>query len=350
MNRNRIWLSSLLVSCISFSFNVNASGVSAYIVNGSDVSASKLDSYYTNFASLFYDNGSAYGNYCGATMIDTQHILTAAHCIYDDFDGMLNFYVAPRLDNESDYLSAGVVKARVERYYYPDNYSDSSSDLWANDIAILKLESALNVSVTSGLINTTENDTYNINAGPESGYETFMTIGHGLVEGNASGSNTLQQTDLTIKYPKTTCGSAMTSKQLCFDGAVSGSYKNSTCNGDSGGPVYWYDGGKYVQIGITSFGPTKCGDTSITYTSAFTEVFDYQAWINSVTNGAETPKYYVATINGIRTLFDGSGRVVGTDGVSTGDSDGGAFGWLTLFAMSLLLGARRKLSPLRVNE
>ncbi|MGF1697807.1 trypsin-like serine protease [Vibrio lamellibrachiae] len=339
MNKSCMRVSGLLLGCASLSFNAFASDVSAYIVNGSSADIAN----YPSFASLFYDNGSSYGNYCGATVINSQYILTAAHCIYDDFDGMLNFYVAPGLEDESDYLNGGVDKARVEKYYYPTDYSDSDSDLYANDIAILKLETALNVGNFYALLNTTTN--YTGSTLEYTGNST--TIGHGLIEGNVDGGNLLLETTLTQEN-NATCDSRMSNKQICFTSAVGGSgYKNSTCNGDSGGPLFW--GGQ--QIGITSFGPKTCGDSSAPYSSAFTEVYDYQSWISQVINGQEDPKYYVVTTNGIRSLIrNEDSSVVDTDGVTTdtgGDSGGGSIGWFALLMMPLLTLVRcRKKSVL----
>ncbi|MEZ9229553.1 trypsin-like serine protease [Vibrio amylolyticus] len=344
MNKNRIFLSGLLLGCASISFNALASDISTFIVNGSEVSSSELSSTYPNFASLYFDNGSVYGNRCGATIINSEYILTAAHCFYENNNVMLHSYVAPKVRTSTDYVNGVVEKARVEKYYYPDDYSDSDIDGYPNDIAILKLETPLNVSDYSYLINTGVNDTYSLNMGSNN----FIAIGHGYTQNDSSknpetvDTSLLLKTSLTIE-PSSVCGS--TDKQLCFDGARGAEYKNSTCNGDSGGPIYWWDGAKYVQIGLTSYGPATCGNSLASYTSVFTEVYDYQSWISSVTSGLETPKYYVQTSNGVRTLIRNSdSSVVGTDGTaaSTSGSSGGAFGWLTLFVMPFLFGARRK--------
>ncbi|MCK6265691.1 trypsin-like serine protease [Vibrio sp. ZSDE26] len=346
MNKSYLRFSGLLLACASLSYNTFASDVSAYIVNGTDVSASKLDSNYPNFASLFFDDGSFYGNTCGATVINSQYVLTAAHCLYGDYDIMLHGWIAPKLSDQSDYFDSGVEKARIEEIYYPDDYSDSSSDLWANDIAVLKLETALNVSDYSYLVNTSQNDSYPDNNGSTS----FMTIGHGLIEGNVDGGDILQETNLLFLSDNSICGSAMTDKQLCFNGDTEGAYKDSTCSGDSGGPVYWYDGSKYVQIGITSFGPTDCGTTSASYTSAFTEVYDYQSWISSVTSGSETPKYHVVTTNGVRSLIRNSdsnvvdSETTETESSNSSNSSGGVFGIFALLAMPLIIGFRRRVA------
>ena len=286
-----------------------ANDVSAYIVNGSNANIVN----YPSFASMFYINGGAYSNYCGATMLNSQYALTAAHCIYGNPSNMLNTFIIPKLEDESTYVSAE--KARALEFYYPDDYIDSGAVLWPNDIAVIKLESPLSVTDYTYLLNTTYNNNF-------PGGTTYKAIGHGQIAGNVSGGNQLLETDLdyvSLSSCRTQYG-LITDKQVCFGGALSGSYRNSTCNGDSGGPVYLFNGIEYIQIGITSFGPKSCGDPSETVTSVFTDVYDYIGWINRVINGQETPKYYVTTANGQRSLISNVSSFSSSSSSSSGGS------------------------------
>ncbi|KWW47037.1 serine protease [Vibrio cholerae] len=324
--RKWLWLLLLLTT------RVSAVEISPYIVNGTNANVAN----YPSFASLaIYISPYQYssGTYCGATVLNSRYILTAAHCIYGNSYTMLYTVVVPQLEDESQFPNGNVQLARAAEFYYPDNYVDSSAVYWPNDIAIIKLESDLNVSNFVGVLNSSINNSYDVNG-------AYKAIGHGYVNGNVAGGTRLLETTLTF-VPFATCsayyGANLGPGHVCFTGPQIGSYRNSTCSGDSGGPVYWDSGSGYVQIGITSFGPSTCGNPALPVTSVFTEVSDYYSWILRVMNGLETPKYYVTESNGVRQLVAG-----GTTTVSVSESSsGGGVSLLIAFFLGMLMIIRR---------
>ncbi|ENM3927891.1 GlyGly-anchored extracellular serine protease VesA [Vibrio cholerae] len=320
-----LWLLLLLTA------RVSAVDISPYIVNGTNANIAS----YPSFASLaIYISPYQYssGTYCGATILNSRYILTAAHCFYGNSYSMLYTVVVPQLEDESQFPNGNVQFARAAEFYYPDNYIDSSAVYWPNDIAIIKLESDLNVSNFVGVLNSSINNSYDVNG-------TYKAIGHGYVNGNVTGGTRLLETTLTF-VPFTTCsayyGPNLQASQICFTGPQIGLYKNSTCSGDSGGPVYLETGSGLVQVGITSFGPSQCGNPALPVTSVFTEVSDYYSWILRVMNGLETPKYYVTENNGVRQLIAG-----GTTVSPVSDSGGSSTG-LALLVLGLLMILRKK--------
>lgn len=315
----------IALSCIGMS--THAMDVVPYIVNGSDADVSD----YPSFASVYYRNGGVYSSspICGATMINPSYALTAAHCIYGDDEQMLYTVIAPQLENKSNFLSSQ--QAKGVEFYYPDDYVESSRVLWPNDIAIIKLDTPLAVSDYSDLLNATANNTL-----PNGG--EYKAVGHGYTNGNVPSGDRLQETDLTFidnNTCRTNYDSRITNSHLCFSGQLNAGFRNSTCGGDSGGPVYWYTGGQYIQVGVTSFGPEVCGDATEPVTSVFTDVYDYLPWINSVINGLETPKAYVSNDGGTRTLINNdTGRTLSAVSGSSSDSGGGISTiWLMLIAL-----------------
>ncbi|PAU36977.1 serine protease [Vibrio coralliilyticus] len=298
--------------------------VTPYIVNGTDISASL----HPSFVSLFYDridyNGTYGGTYCGGTLLDSQHILTAAHCIYDSTEYQLFTSVVPQLQNESDFPNSVIQRVMVNEFYYRNDYNDTTL---ANDIAILKLASPI-TAVTSyaTLAVTADESSYRVTPS-----EVFYAVGHGNTQTGVDASDSLQRTQLSY-VANTDCNvyTTDTSANLCMTGAATVVYDNGTCQGDSGGPLYWNS----KQVGITSFGPNTCGDPSVTPNSVFTEVSDHEAWITSVLAGNESPKITVNDAQRNASLSSSGGG---------GGGGGGSLGYLSFLLISAAL-FRRKLT------
>ncbi|EEX93644.1 Elastase 2 [Vibrio orientalis CIP 102891 = ATCC 33934] len=318
---------SVLASSL-LAFSAHSAEVTPYIVNGTDISASS----YPDFVSLFYDRinyDGLYGKgpYCGGTLLDEQHVLTAAHCIYGDSNYQLFTSVVPQLQNESDFPNSVQQRVMVNEYYYPSTYNDSTL---YDDIAIVKLASPITaVNTYVALADDSERGTYRQTS------EDFYAVGHGNTESNYDSTKELQRTKLKW-VDNTTCDANYTtdaSENLCMDGAATVTYDNATCQGDSGGPLYW--NGK--QVGITSFGPQTCGNPAVTANSVFTEVAltKHKDWINSVLSGNEAP---------IVTVTDAQRNTA--LGITTPTDSGGGGGSLGIFVLSALglLGWRRRLN------
>lgn len=163
-------------------------GVTPYIVNGSDASVAEFPS----MASLFidridYDGVYSTSPYCGATILDPTHILTAAHCIYGNEEGQLFTVVVPQLEDSSQFPNGNIQKSRVYEVYYRSDYSNSLSDLLRNDVAILKLESALNVDSINDVVKRPSNADYRI------GVNNFVAVGHGDTRSGFDGTTLLQK-------------------------------------------------------------------------------------------------------------------------------------------------------------
>ncbi|UUM33019.1 S1 family peptidase [Vibrio japonicus] len=315
--------------------------VTPYIVNGSIVNISN----YPSFASLFYRTATHYtpSSFCGATIINSRFVLTSAHCLQQDDEFLLHTVVSPNLEDESDFLSSAQAKAGA--FYYPTSFVNSPNELWRDDIAIIELESPLPVDDLQYLLNSSINNNFPVNG-------EFYALGHGYINTDEPGGTELLKTQLSI-LSNTQCesvfGGKISDKQLCFGSPeVTGGTQNSICAGDSGGPVYYYYGGEYIQVGISSFGLETCGDPKYRVTSVFTDIYDYQGWINQVLNGEVEPKIYVDVQNGERVLVKSqlaTSLPPGTSQLATQKS-GGSFSLANVFGLLLLVVFSRMSIPL----
>ena len=313
--------------------SISDASVTPYIVNGSDASVTEFPS----MASLFidridYDGVYSTGPYCGATILNPTHILTAAPCICGNEVGQLFTTVVPQLEDTSQFPNGNIQKARVSEVYYRSDYSNTLSDLLRNDVAILKLESAVNIDSINDIVKRPSSDGYRRFS------EVFTAVGHGDTRTGFDGTTLLQKASLNY-VDNATCktvfaaGDELTENQICFVGGVEafGLY-GGTCQGDSGGPVYWKDGSIYRQVGITSFGPETCGGNS-RVTSVFTEIYDYEAWIDSVIAGTETAKF--VSTDAKRTAYVNARTSPGSG------SNGGSVSFGLLSMLMLFAGLRK---------
>ncbi len=325
-----------------------ASDISTYIVNGEDVDVADYPSTVAFFLDTIEYDGYYYaGSFCGGTYLDSTHVLTAAHCFYDDEQARLFTVAVPYLQNESDY-PYDVQRIRISEIYYPDDYASDASQLYPNDIAIVTLEEAMS---SGSAITRADSEDY------RSTEESFFAVGHGNTATGVDNADSLQAASLTY-VANATCqkafsdGEALTSKQICFTGDYSeaSGLKNAVCNGDSGGPVYWQDTDTdtLTQVGVTSFGPSICGNASSTVTSVFTELTDYSDWIDEVLDGQIEPTL-TSTEDERESYFSESSVTGGGSDSSTDEStlaslssSGGSLGSLWLLILMPLAMLRRR--------
>lgn len=325
---------ALGISAVVLSVSTSASEIESYIVNGTVTSTSA----YPSYARLYYNEYGNYG-YCGGTFIDATHVLTAAHCVaLDDTEATevrLLFTVAvPNLDDEDDISNAS--KYYISKFYVHEDYDSSQ---FTNDIAILVLEEAVNLSSYAEFVGS-ENE-YRIDGGGGAS-QTFIAVGHGDTSSGVDSTTKLLETEVDY-MENSACieyySSGAPDSQLCMSGEkdTSGSgLRNATCNGDSGGPLYWTEGsGK--QVGITSYGPgtdTGCGDPEVQATSVFTEVIDYAGWISNVQNGLVSATY--TTSESDREYYRQNGYLPDVVSDVLGSGDGG--GSVPIWSIFALLG------------
>jgi secreted trypsin-like serine protease len=219
---------------------------------------------------------------CGATLVAPRWLLTAAHCAFGA-DGQLMKPALARLGSVT--RDAGGVVGNPLRVVPHPQFSLSTL---ANDIALVEL--AAPVSLPIARLDSPASGARQRLASP------FVTVlGWGRTDGGAP-ARVLQEAEMPLVDPETCNQSLMVDPGLRRHGPIDGRRLCAglseggvdSCNGDSGGPLLHQSGGRWVQLGVVSYGTPRCGMPGAY--GVYTRVGAFRDWIEGVMGSDARPQ------------------------------------------------------------
>ncbi len=212
-----------------------------------------------------------YGQFCGASLVDQQWALTAAHCVADLSASDLEIVVGRHQLSLDDGEIIPVSEILIHEYYNPVTFD--------SDIALLKLERPTEYSPIQTL------GRFSIQDKRVDKPATVLGWGDTSIHSRFF-PDFLHQVDLPL-IANSECNpqtSGVTDNMLCL-GVLDGS--KDSCNGDSGGPAFVLDpeNGRLQQIGIVSFG---FGCARRNFSGVYTRVSEFTNFISDAVCSEET--------------------------------------------------------------
>jgi hypothetical protein len=206
---------------------------------------------------------------CGGTLIDSRHVLTAAHCLGTTNPAMITITAGlhNKKNNEADTRQ---VRA-VERIFMHSGYNEKTIQ---NDIAILRLAQPVqfNKFVQPACL-----------PGPEPAADAdVVLIGWGATKLGAGAYHELKQTKVKVVGDCAQHWGMQVDedKQVCVGHTGTG---DSACQGDSGGPMLYQHNGQWIVSGVTSFGNAEeCSTFAHSKPNVYVRVSAYLPWINNI--------------------------------------------------------------------